>query len=103
MIEKVSYFRHETIRTIWRLAGLAIRSASRIICIGCSLPETDLSFRFFMENNAPHDKIPLYIVNLDINSPKHYKKLLGSAYNIEDQYIGNNIDEQLVSYLFPQS
>ncbi|HEX9896720.1 MAG TPA: hypothetical protein VGA85_03560 [Dehalococcoidales bacterium] len=102
VIEKSSYFQHETIRTIWGLAGQAIRSASRIICIGYSLPETDLSFRFFLGENAPDSKVSLYIVNLDINSPGHYKKLLGSSYNIDDQYVGRTIDEQLVSCLFPQ-
>ncbi len=101
VMEKVSYFRHETIRTVWGLAGLAIRSASRIICIGCSLPETDLSLRFFLEKNAPHSKVSLYIVNLDTNSPRHYKKLLGNSFNINNQYVGKTIDEQLVSYLFP--
>ena len=89
LIEKSSYFQHETIRTVW------------IICIGYSLPETDLSFRFFLEKNAPHNKVSLCIVNLDNDAPKHYETLLSRSYSIDDQYVGKTIDEQLVSNLFP--
>lgn len=100
LLEKVSFLQHETIRTIWRLAGQALRSAERLICIGYSLPETDLSFRFFLETNAPKGRIPLYIINPDIKSYAYYKKLLGTSYDVNDKYTGRVIDEQLISELF---
>jgi hypothetical protein len=102
VMEKVSYFQHETIRTIWGKASKAIQSANRLICMGY-LPETDLSFRFFLEKNAPKNISSLIIVNPDTELPGHYKKLLGKSFIVDDRYIGRTIDEELISDLFLSS
>ncbi len=102
-IEKASFFQHETIRAIWWLAGQAIQSAERLVCIGYSLPETDLSFRFFLERNAPKNPIQLYLVNRKQESAERYKRLLGDFYHVDERYNGRVIDEQLLSDLFPQN
>ena len=102
-IEKASFFQHETIRAIWWLAGQAIQSAKRLVCIGYSLPEADLSFRFFLERNAPSNQIPLYFVNRKQETSERYKRLLGKFYNVDDKYNGREVDERLMSELFPKT
>jgi len=97
--EKVAFFQHETIRTIWSLAGQAIKSANQIFCIGYSLPETDLSIRFFLHSNAPTPAVRLYVVNRDPDSVVHYRRLLGKSYEIDDRYVSEYAIERLVQDL----
>jgi len=86
--EKVSYFQHETIRQIWARAGESLLFPDRLFCIGYSLPETDLSLRFFLHNNRLGSrKVPLFLVNNDLKSPMHFRILLGDHYDIQDTYV----------------
>ena len=84
--EKVGYFQHETIRLIWSKAGEALSSAHHLFCIGYSLPETDLSIRFFLKSLLP-EKTPLSIVNIDTDLPGHYRSVLGDTFEISDKYV----------------
>ena len=84
--EKVGYFQHETIRLIWAKAGEALSSANHLFCIGYSLPETDLSIRFFLKSLLP-DKTPLSIVNIDTDLPGQYRCVLGDRFEIDDNYV----------------
>ena len=96
--EKVSYFQHETVRQIWAQAGEAITGADRLFVIGYSLPETDLSIRFFLQQHK-FVNTTLLIVNQNINVPCHYRRLLQGSYDIDYAYIGANAIEDLVTYL----
>jgi hypothetical protein len=49
--EKSSFFRNETIRAVWKLAGKAIQATDRIIIVGYSLPDSDLMMRYFLKAN----------------------------------------------------
>ncbi len=86
--EKVSYFQHETIRQIWARAGLSLMTPDRVFCIGYSLPETDLSLRFFLQHHHwGTKKVPMFLVNSDPKSPMHFRSLLGGHYDIRDTYV----------------
>lgn len=97
--EKVTYFQHETIRRTWALAGEALRSASRLVCIGYSFPLTDLSIRFFVNGNRPEQKIPLIIVNPDQKAEARYKDLVGSIYEVQHTFTGPDAVRKFVDTL----
>jgi len=97
--EKVAYFQHETVRQIWAQAAEALAYASHFYCIGYSLPETDLSLRFFLRNQAWTGNLPLTIVNNNPNAVEHYHTLLGDCYKMVDHYIGDKAVEKLVTDL----
>lgn len=96
--EKVTYFQHETIRQVWSRAAQALADASRLYCIGYSLPETDLSVRFFL-NNQRRGTLPLTIVNTDLDVTQRYRYLLGDCYSIDDCYVGDEAIQKLVANL----
>ena len=77
----------------------------RLFCIGYSLPETDLSLRFFLQNNRLGSrKVPLILVNNDLKSPMHFRTLLGDHYDIQDTYvISDNPAGKLVADLIGNS
>lgn len=97
--EKITYFQHETLRSIWSLAGSALGNGTRLVCIGYSLPLTDLSMQFFLKDNSPADKIPLLIVNPDQKLGKHYQCLLGASYEIDQLFNGDGAVERFVESL----
>ena len=88
--EKVLYFQHETMRRMWATAGEALQSATHLVCIGYSLPVTDLSLQFFLRSCRQHGKIPLTIVNKDEGIVSHYRNLLKGFYQINSSYSGSN-------------
>ena len=85
--EKVGYFQHEAIRLLWSKAGEALATANQLFCIGYSLPETDLSMRFFLKSLLPNETV-LSIVNIDAGLSDHYQRLLGDKLKIDDRYVG---------------
>jgi hypothetical protein len=100
--EKSAYFQHESLRATWSQASLALQEASvsRLYCIGYSLPETDLGIRFFLlYNKRRSTPIPLYVVNTDKQAIGRYRRLLGDAYHIKDNYLGADALKKLVSDL----
>ena len=96
--EKVGYFQHETIRLIWSKAGEALTSANHLFCIGYSLPETDLSIRFFLESLLP-ETTQIRIVNTDTNLSGHYRRVLGDTFEIDDKYVGSDAIPRFVTDL----
>ena len=100
--DKLTYFNNETIRSLWQEAGNALWSARRIFVIGYSLPESDLGMRFFLQSQQPDDRVPVYIVDVDVDVVDRYRQLLpdqnvignfsGSQSAVEafaDQYISS--------------
>lgn len=64
LADKLGYFDNEAIRYLWMRARATLRGAKRIFCVGYSLPQTDLTFRFLLQDSQPVDVIPFYFVNL---------------------------------------
>jgi len=96
--EKVRFFQHETLKRIWTRAVMAIGNAERLFVCGYSLPVTDFAVRLFLHEGGAHPttRKDLYVVNCDTNVVDRYEELLGMAYKIRDDYIGNNAIQKLV-------
>ena len=84
---------------MWYLAGEALRLTDRLVCIGYSLPITDLSIQFFLADNHASEKIPLIIVNKDPGAEARYKELVGSSYEVEQPFSGPDAVQQFVKTL----
>ena len=98
--EKSTYFQHETLRQIWATASQALWSATRVYCLGYSLPITDLGVRFFLQHAGPiGQRQPLHIVNKRPDVLARYRELLGEAYEVDHAYSGQNAIETFVDAL----
>ena len=85
LFDKVPYFEHETIRSLWSQAGAALRESTRIYCIGYSLPQTDVLMQMLLKTNIRGQCVPLVIVNTDQGITNHYKEIFrGSLIDIQD-------------------
>ena len=62
--DKSGFFQHEALRSMWFQAGEAIRRASRVICFGYSLPDSDLTMAQFLRSCAPPSRIRFEVVDL---------------------------------------
>jgi len=47
-LHKSTFFKSETIEALWRLAGMSLWSANRLIVIGYSVPTSDILMHFFL-------------------------------------------------------
>ena len=96
--EKVGFFQHESLRRIWSQALSSLRTATRLFIIGYSLPMTDLAVRLFLHDGAlvSDCKKELYIVNRDSSVIDHYTELLGNAFDIKDEFVGDKAIERFV-------
>jgi hypothetical protein len=77
-LDKRMYFQHESLRSMWFQAGQAIRKAKRIVCMGYSLPASDLTMAQFLRSSAPDNAIPFDIVDV-VPKSEHFAKVLGTA------------------------
>ena len=96
MTEKIGFFQHESLKRIWTQALSSLRTAGRLFIIGYSLPMTDLAVRLFLHDGARDGKKELYIVNRDSSVIDRYTELLGNAFNIKDEFVGDNAIERFV-------
>lgn len=94
--EKIPHFRNEAVRNLWFQAGKALQKASRLFFLGYSLPETDLTMRFFLLANAKSAenngglKPKLYIINRNKAVAARYNSLLSGSYDMDDKYTGHD-------------
>ena len=96
--EKVRFFQHESLKRVWTRAVISLSEAKTIFVIGYSLPMTDLAVRLFLHEGSRGngEKKDLYIVNPDCHIVDRYRELLGEAYQIKDDYVGDNSFERLI-------
>ena len=57
---------------------------------------TDLAIRLFLHDGARDCRKELYIVNLDCSIVDHYTELLGNAFDIKNEFVGDNAIEKFV-------
>ena len=74
--EKTTFFNNESVRSLWREAGLAIAKATRVFVIGYSLPISDLGMRFFLTGNQPQPSTDIYIIDIDPEVKRRFEELL---------------------------
>jgi len=75
--DKAALLTHETIRALWFAAGEALKRADRLICMGYSLPESDLTMRHFLQTAAGRGR--LLVVDPSPNAEHNFKRLLSDA------------------------
>jgi len=78
ILDKTVFFQHESLRSMWLQAGQAIRDATKIVCMGYSLPTGDLTMGQFLKTSAPKQPIPFYLVDV---RPKveHFQSVVGKS------------------------
>lgn len=70
VMDKSKFYLHSGLKRQWRLAKEALANAQEIYFIGYSLPETDLSVRFFLGEALKNSSAKLYIIILEGDSQK---------------------------------
>lgn len=74
---KSPYYRNPVIREIWQQAAASLRSASRVIILGCSLPPADLTFAGMLADSLRPSPASLTIVDLRSSAVKDRLSGLG--------------------------
>jgi hypothetical protein len=91
-LDKSVFFQHESLRSMWYQASEKIKDASKIICMGYSLPMSDLTMAQFLKSSAPAKLIPFEIVDINSKS-EHFRALIGGeAYDFRQ----GNINEDCI-------
>jgi hypothetical protein len=85
--EKGPFFQHETVCSMWRQAGDALESADRVFILGYSLPQADLTMRYFLTDKARAGQQTFFLVNTNTDVQQHFQTLLGSPFTINGDYI----------------
>lgn len=88
--EKVGYFQHPHVRGMWREAALVLKGALRVFCLGYSLPDLDITMRFFLNRNHQNSSTPFFLVDVrDLEA--HFRALLPEGvYDLDTRYIKAN-------------
>jgi hypothetical protein len=100
LLEKTPFFRHQIVRNEWALAGKALAAASRVFCIGYSLPLSDITMHHFLGANlARRKRIRMFLVNPDPGAKEHYRTVLSSAVKLDTRLVEEKPLEALVAFL----
>ena len=83
--EKNTYFNNETVRRLWREAGLALKGAKRVFIIGYSLPISDIGMKFFLSKHGPSQTTPVFLVDTNPDIASHYREVL--SWNLHDEFV----------------
>ncbi len=100
--EKSTFFKHNLVRSQWLDAASAIWSADRVFCLGYSLPETDVTVRYWLSSRGSiRPIVDFYVVNVDEREEfiKHYKKMLEPSFSIRDRFVSPNAIEKFTEAL----
>jgi hypothetical protein len=81
VLDKNFFFQHESLQSMWSQASRAIRQATKLICMGYSLPSSDLTMAEFLRTSAPEKPVSFEIVNREASTP-HFESVLKA-----DQFI----------------
>jgi hypothetical protein len=84
--DKSPLLTHETIRALWFEAGDALKRARRIVCMGYSLPESDLTMKHFLRTSC-QPKVPFEIVNPAERARENFERLFRGANIQVDQCV----------------
>ena len=107
VLDKVSYYKHNTLKTMWNEAKNSLLVAEKVYVIGYSIPETDLTVKFMLQKYIPKD-CSVFIVNYVETDKKNeeidrMKRFFGD--NIVTKYILENkeviaefVDKELIQY-----
>lgn len=100
--DKSALFTHETIRALWFQAGETLKRAQRLVCMGYSLPESDLTMKHFLRTTTGTE-ITIEIVDPSPEALANFKRLLrGWPVKLTQSCAGENCIEDFVAAL-PES
>ncbi len=89
--DKSPYFENRVISAQWKAAASALLASDRVYCLGYSLPETDLTLRFWLAGAHRKEKpTELWIVNRDDTCIEHYHRVLPDCYRIDEVFAGGD-------------
>lgn len=99
-LNKSTFFKNETVRAMWRIAGLAMRKANNVFCIGYSFPETDMMIKYFVNTSAPDEKFNFYWINKEDHTGK-LENILPRSCKINKKYCckQNAVSDFVVDYV----
>lgn len=90
VLDKTFFFKHEIMQSLWFKAGNALRKADKIVCIGYSLPKSDLTMAEFIKDACAGRKIPFEIIDLRDGMIPHFKSVLGDeSFDFYQNFSGN--------------
>lgn len=87
-LDKSVFLQHESLRSMWLQAGKAISQATKIICMGYSLPISDGTMASFLKSVAPPARIPLEIVDRDPLRDRFSEALGAKTYDMQQVFTG---------------
>lgn len=97
VLDKNIFFQHEALRSLWALASQAIKKARRIVCMGYSLPSSDITMAQFLRSSSPDGRTPFAIVDL-CSMIDHFAGVIGTtSYELTQDQTGQNCVEQFVT------
>jgi hypothetical protein len=100
VLEKAPLFSHETIRSLWFSAANALQGAERLVCIGYSLPASDLTMRHFLKSTINRRRLTIEVVNLTPDLTNHYRVTIGNGdYGVEQRFSGERSVESFSATL----
>jgi hypothetical protein len=97
--DKSPLLTHETIRALWFEAGEALKHARRVVCMGYSLPESDLTMMHFLRTTCGTDA-RIEVVNQTREALKNFERLFrGTKVHVEQCVTGGNCIAEFVGQL----
>ena len=79
VLDKTPFLEHSLLQSMWGKAAEALQCASRVVCLGYSLPATDLTVVRLLRNRHPQSRIPFQIVDVAPRKSTHFTQVLGKA------------------------
>lgn len=77
--DKTALLTHETIRALWFEGGDALKRARRVICMGYSLPESDLTMKHFLRTSCA-SRAEVVIVDPSVDALRNFEGLFGGTH-----------------------
>jgi hypothetical protein len=99
--DKSPLLTHETIRALWFEAGAALKQARRLVCMGYSLPASDLTMMHFLRTTCRRGA-RISLVNQGPEALKNFQVLFRHAgIDVEQCTTGENCVPDFVAQLGP--
>lgn len=102
--EKSRFYGNRTIRTLWADARKALKEAEEILCVGYSLPVTDLTMKLFLQSVARPKRIAIvnkedYTSKMGQELVERYRVAFPEAEVDGRSFSGSNSVERMVEHI----
>jgi hypothetical protein len=88
-LSKSSFFVNETVRSIWRLAGIGLERADNVYCLGYSLPESDHTMIGLLRDSI-RESATVFVVNRDAGAAARFEKMLSPLGKVSAGFAGGD-------------